>query len=347
MTSGWSDAMTRAMAVEFALLLTFSALWIWAGGPAMEPTRYGLIAVSAIAMGIQSAAAHAIGMPGITTTYFTGTMTNVVARAVGRTVPGKEQRSPQKQFRWPLAAFAAYVAGAAATGFLIIRAHILPPLTLTALPAVTVALVVVVGVAESTATMSGRPAASSRRGRPRAALRPRPGPSASATRACQVPSRKLTRPSPASKASAWQLAPISPAVGALTGVRRRAPADAPGGQGDQDHHQDDEAAELPMPAKRECLGQRAGAESRPSRSRAGKRPGASISAAPSTMPGNQPERCRRHDPAGGRASPSCIAVTAWAMPPASAPVSSGMTSVRPLGLAARRPTASTYFCAMK
>ena len=35
-------------------------------------------------MGVQSAAAHRIGVPGITTTYFTGTLTNIVFGAVGR-----------------------------------------------------------------------------------------------------------------------------------------------------------------------------------------------------------------------------------------------------------------------
>ena len=147
---GWSNSVTATMAVELGLLLMFSGLWIWAGGPMLEPTRYVLIAVSAVAMGIQSAAAHAIGMPGITTTYFTGTMTNIIARAVGRTLPGeREQRTPQKRLRWPLAACAAYVAGAGATGYLTIKASILPPITLTALPALTVGLVVLAGIVAS------------------------------------------------------------------------------------------------------------------------------------------------------------------------------------------------------
>ena len=139
--SGWSAAITWTLAVEFLLLVAFAALWVLGGGPDAEPTRYGLIGVSGLAMGIQSAAAHTIGVPGITTTYFTGTITNIIVGAVARTSTRREPPKPgARKLRWPVGAFFAYVAGAAVTGLLTSRAGV-PPVLLTGLPALVVLIV--------------------------------------------------------------------------------------------------------------------------------------------------------------------------------------------------------------
>jgi uncharacterized membrane protein YoaK (UPF0700 family) len=42
--------------------------------------RYPLIAAAGIAMGIQSAAAHCVGVLGVATTYVTGTLTSLASR---------------------------------------------------------------------------------------------------------------------------------------------------------------------------------------------------------------------------------------------------------------------------
>ncbi len=145
--AGWSAAVTRTLGLEFVLLLGFSALWALTAGPVTLEVRYGLIVLSAVAMGIQSAAAHTIGVPGITTTYFTGTITNIVVGAVGRTLP-REHRA-HKPIRWPVGAFVAYVLGAASTGFLTAHSSVLPPVTLTALPALTIGIVLATAMADS------------------------------------------------------------------------------------------------------------------------------------------------------------------------------------------------------
>ena len=138
---GWSAAIERALGCEALLLVAFAALWVWGGGPAAEPTRYGLIGLSALAMGIQSAAAHTIGVPGITTTYFTGTITNIIVGAVGRTATREPPKPGRRKMRWPVTAFFAYVAGAALTGFLAAHQPLLPRVALTALPALVVFVV--------------------------------------------------------------------------------------------------------------------------------------------------------------------------------------------------------------
>lgn len=45
---------------------------------------YPLIAVSALAMGVQSAAVRRLRVAGVSTTYVTGTLTSLTARMVGR-----------------------------------------------------------------------------------------------------------------------------------------------------------------------------------------------------------------------------------------------------------------------
>ena len=93
-------------------------------------------------MGMQSAAAHTIGIPGITTTYFTGTMTNIVVDAVGRTVPRESASvAPHRRMRWPVGAFISYVTGAAITGFLLSHTDTFPIVGVAALPVIALTLV--------------------------------------------------------------------------------------------------------------------------------------------------------------------------------------------------------------
>ena len=80
----WPRAVTRALAVETAILAAFaiasSALGMDRGGL----QNHALIALSAIAMGMQSAAVWHLGVPGIATTYLTGTYTSAVTGLVAR-----------------------------------------------------------------------------------------------------------------------------------------------------------------------------------------------------------------------------------------------------------------------
>ena len=80
----WSPAVTFALAVELAVLVALAFAWhlLEGRGDWTIDYRYPLIAMAGIAMGIQSAAAHRVGVPGVTTTYVTGTLTNLTARLV-------------------------------------------------------------------------------------------------------------------------------------------------------------------------------------------------------------------------------------------------------------------------
>lgn len=150
--AGRSRAMIVALLMEEALLVAFAALWHYGAGPSSGRLLYGLIALSAVAMGVQSAAAHRIGVPGVTTTYFTGTLTNVVFAVVGRSSLSTDATRPGHRIRWPVCAFLAYLVGAALAGCLQLEPRPMlaaaPALGLPALPAVAIALVLLVALVD-------------------------------------------------------------------------------------------------------------------------------------------------------------------------------------------------------
>lgn len=81
----WPRAVTRALRLEALLLLALAAVWYLAHDPVATPTTTrALIVLSALAMGVQSAAVRRLEITGIATTYLTGTLTNLAALLMGR-----------------------------------------------------------------------------------------------------------------------------------------------------------------------------------------------------------------------------------------------------------------------
>lgn len=90
----WPRAVTLALTLESLLLLVFAVGWYLAHDTlATATTTAALIVLSALAMGVQSAAVSRLEITGITTTYLTGTLTNLAALLMGRT------RRKSKSFR--------------------------------------------------------------------------------------------------------------------------------------------------------------------------------------------------------------------------------------------------------
>ncbi len=86
----WPARTTVALAAELLLLLTAAAL-----ASAFSPARgtalaHGLVAIGAVAVGIQSAAMNALNLPGIVTTYISGTWTTLVV-GLAQLVDGEER----------------------------------------------------------------------------------------------------------------------------------------------------------------------------------------------------------------------------------------------------------------
>lgn len=75
----WPRAVTRALSVEVVALVLFSGLGALLGTHNQHGSVYLLIALAACAMGIQSAAARALGVLDISTTYLTGTWVGLMA----------------------------------------------------------------------------------------------------------------------------------------------------------------------------------------------------------------------------------------------------------------------------
>jgi uncharacterized membrane protein YoaK (UPF0700 family) len=81
----WPPAVTHALMLEGVILAVFAmGRPLASGALSAEAVTAMLIVLSALAMGVQSAAVHRLEVTGITTTYITGTLTNLVARLMGR-----------------------------------------------------------------------------------------------------------------------------------------------------------------------------------------------------------------------------------------------------------------------
>jgi uncharacterized membrane protein YoaK (UPF0700 family) len=75
----WPKRVSVTLTVELAVLAVFAAWWEATGGHPPGAETYGLLALNATALGIQSAAVLRFGVPGLSTTYLTGTLTQFVA----------------------------------------------------------------------------------------------------------------------------------------------------------------------------------------------------------------------------------------------------------------------------
>lgn len=126
------------LGLQAAVLLAFVLLW---NRHEMAAWRYGLIGLAAVGMGLQSAVAHRIGVTGVTTTYFTGTMVNI---AFGLMAPGKPEMPVSRRVAWPVLAFLSYLSGAAIGGWSI-AGRTLPDLPVW-LPALPLVATVILGV---------------------------------------------------------------------------------------------------------------------------------------------------------------------------------------------------------
>ncbi len=113
---GWSPRVTVVVAIEAVLLGAFALLWLTSGDPRPEVIIYALVLLASGGMGLQSAAVRQLRIPGVTTTFFTGTLTSVVTSVV------RAAESPLVRRKLPastipqLVALVAYVGAAAIAG---------------------------------------------------------------------------------------------------------------------------------------------------------------------------------------------------------------------------------------
>jgi uncharacterized membrane protein YoaK (UPF0700 family) len=125
----WPPSVTVALITEFCVLTGFSVGWELTGGHPGRTAQFVLAATTSAAMGIQSAAVHRLG--GMSTTYLTGTLTQVITELVTRARP--------PGFATRIGVFAAIIFGAGLGGLMALYAPAwLPAVILTPLAAVVI-----------------------------------------------------------------------------------------------------------------------------------------------------------------------------------------------------------------
>lgn len=147
--SGWPRAISNTLLIESSLLTAAAIGWALAGRdtapPGSTPGLNVLLGCVALAVGIQSGAMLQLRIPGIVTTYITGTWTNL-ASGLTRFLT-RAQTKPRVKIEYEermlmqAAVVCAYLISAMATGLLFRYSR----LTVGALPAISVLLVVLYG----------------------------------------------------------------------------------------------------------------------------------------------------------------------------------------------------------
>jgi uncharacterized membrane protein YoaK (UPF0700 family) len=148
--SAWSPAVTAALTLELVVLVVFAVGWTLAEAEPAGLAVYLLIALPSLAMGVQSAAVRRLGIPGVATTYITGTLTDLTEGAIARLRPvvsdddRSEQTTPSARgLLLPADVWLAYGAGAVIVGVMAVRW----PSGVLSVPVAVLALVVVIAVA--------------------------------------------------------------------------------------------------------------------------------------------------------------------------------------------------------
>ncbi len=114
--TGWSPRVTAVVAIEAVLLGAFALLWLASADPRSDAAIYVLVLLASSGMGLQSAAVRQLRIPGVTTTFFTGTLTSIVISAVRIAEPPLGTRKLPSSAIPQLVALAAYVGAAASAG---------------------------------------------------------------------------------------------------------------------------------------------------------------------------------------------------------------------------------------
>jgi uncharacterized membrane protein YoaK (UPF0700 family) len=105
----------RALGLELLFVGAFTAWWTIRGGGTRDPTDpYGLIVLSAIAMGLQGGIGRAIRVPGIPTIVITSTLTAIVGGITERVLA--QEKPLTSAVRQQIGAYTAYFVSAIVSG---------------------------------------------------------------------------------------------------------------------------------------------------------------------------------------------------------------------------------------
>jgi uncharacterized membrane protein YoaK (UPF0700 family) len=122
-TGGWPPGVTLVLGVELVVLGALAVGWALAGADPAGIAEHGLVGISALAMGLQSAAVRELPVGGVATTYVTGTLTSLLA---GLALGGTSRRVRLRQAGVVLALVAGAVIGTAVLGVVGAVAALIP-----------------------------------------------------------------------------------------------------------------------------------------------------------------------------------------------------------------------------
>jgi uncharacterized membrane protein YoaK (UPF0700 family) len=117
----WSTWIAGALITEVVLLAVFTIGWQITGARPEGGAQLFLLAVAAMAMGLQSGVVVMMGLAGVSTTYLTGTLTSLVGSLAS---PGQGHGDNNRR---QVAALCALVAGAGLSGLLLATAQAAVP----------------------------------------------------------------------------------------------------------------------------------------------------------------------------------------------------------------------------
>ncbi len=128
----WPRQVTVALGLELVTMVLFASGWELAGGRPAGTSQGSLLVVASLAMGVQSAAIRELRVPGLSTTYLTGTLTDLVGDVA-------QAGRSSTTIRRSLPILVALIVGAGAGGALVTEApRVAPALPLAGLVAVIV-----------------------------------------------------------------------------------------------------------------------------------------------------------------------------------------------------------------
>lgn len=83
----WPRPILTALVLELAVLCVFATWWELVAVAPIGSAEYALLTINAVALGVQSAATLRFGISGLSTTYLTGTLTQLIASIAKRKEP--------------------------------------------------------------------------------------------------------------------------------------------------------------------------------------------------------------------------------------------------------------------
>lgn len=149
---GWSYYVTLSVFAESLIILLLVLIWFKEPQVLSNDVRYVSIFLAAIAMGIQSATIRYLNIPGVVTTFITGTITTIgmsvikgFRKGFGKEIKGNSRSWPmlrtlEKRIELQVIVFFAYGSTAVLTGWLEYHSSLLLPL----LPLILIIMVLII-----------------------------------------------------------------------------------------------------------------------------------------------------------------------------------------------------------